>query len=82
MKKVFALLLTLVMVTSLVACGGSKEEAPAAKEETKTEAPAADSGEKTLKLALSNSFLENGWRQEMIAVAELMVANRLPLWSL
>ena len=72
MKKFFALLLALVMVMSLVACGG-KEEAPAAKEETKTEAPAADSGEKTLKLALSNSFLENGWRQEMIAVAELML---------
>ena len=75
MKKLFALLLTIVMVMSLVACGGSKEEAPAAKEETKTEAPAADSGEKTYKIALSNSFLENGWRQEMIAVAELMVAN-------
>ena len=41
MKKLFALLLTLAMVLSLAACGGSKEEAPAAKEETKTEAPAA-----------------------------------------
>ena len=73
MKKFFALLMAIVMVASLVACGGSKEEAPA-KTETKTEAP-ADSGEKTYKIALSNSYLENGWRQEMIAVAELMVAN-------
>ena len=35
MKKFFALLLALTMVLSLVACGGSKEEAPA--EETATE---------------------------------------------
>ena len=40
MKKLFALLLTLAMVLSLAACGG-KEEAPAAKEETKPAAPAA-----------------------------------------
>jgi len=40
MKKIIALLLALVMVFSLVACG-SKEEAPAATEE-KTEAPATE----------------------------------------
>jgi len=39
MKKILALVLALVMACSLIACGG-KEEAPAAKEETKTEAPA------------------------------------------
>ena len=38
MKKFFALVLALVMTMSLAACG-AKEEAPAAKEETKTEAP-------------------------------------------
>ena len=40
MKKFMSLLLAMVMVLSLAACGG-KEEVPAAKEETKTEAPAA-----------------------------------------
>ena len=40
MKKLFALLLTLAMVLSLAACGGT-EEAPATTEETNTEAPAA-----------------------------------------
>ena len=40
MKRFLAVLLALVMMMALVACGG-KEEAPAAKEEPKTEAPAA-----------------------------------------
>ena len=35
MRKLLALILALVMVFSLVACG-NKEEAPVAKEETKT----------------------------------------------
>ena len=42
MKKALALLLALVMVLSLVACG-AKEEAPAATEAPKAEAPAAPS---------------------------------------
>ena len=55
MRKIFAVLMAMVMTLSLAACG-SKEEAPAAKEETKTEAPAAKeeapAAEKvTLKLA-------------------------------
>ena len=41
MKKILALLLAVVMVLGLTACGGSKTEAPA-KEETKTEAPAKE----------------------------------------
>ena len=41
MKKFLSLMLAMIMALSLIACGGSKEEAPAAKEETKTEAPAA-----------------------------------------
>ena len=45
MKKLFALLLALVMTLSLAACGGSKTEAPAAdsgssSDQTTTEAPA------------------------------------------
>ena len=42
MKKFLSLILALVMACSLIACGGAKEEAPAAKEETKTEAPKAE----------------------------------------
>ena len=43
MKKLIALLLALLMVFSLVACG-QKEEAPAAEEE-KVEAPAEEKDE-------------------------------------
>jgi len=43
-KKVVALMLAVVMGLSLVACGGSKEEAPAA-EATKEEAPAEEKEE-------------------------------------
>ena len=68
MKKLTALLLAFVMVLGLTACGGETSETAqdggAAEEE---------SGEKTYKIALSNSYLENGWRQEMIACCELMV---------
>lgn len=46
MKKIIALLLALLMVFSMVACG-AKEEAPAAKEETKTEAPKEETKEET-----------------------------------
>ena len=44
MKRMLALLLALLMVFSLVACG-AKEEAPAAKEEPKTEAPKEEAKE-------------------------------------
>ena len=40
MKKLFALLLALVMVMSLAACGGGRTEAPAATEAPKADAPA------------------------------------------
>ena len=40
MKKLFALLLTLAMVLSLTACGGSKTEEPADTQEPATEEPA------------------------------------------
>ena len=42
MKKLFALLLALVMVMSLAACGGGRTEAPAATEAPKADAPAAE----------------------------------------
>ena len=41
MKKLFALLLTLAMVLSLAACGGSKEEAPSGGSASAPSAPAA-----------------------------------------
>ena len=41
MKKFFACLLAIIMLVSLTACGGSKEEAKAPAADTKTEAPAA-----------------------------------------
>ena len=58
MKKFLSLILALVMTCSLVACG-AKEEAPAAKTETKTEAPAkteakADAEKPTIKLRLGH----------------------------
>ena len=47
MKKFLSMILALTMAASLVACGGTKkEEAPATKEETKTETPAASGSEK------------------------------------
>ena len=46
MKKLIALLLVLLMVFSLVACG-QKEETPAAQEESKTETPKEEAKEET-----------------------------------
>ena len=74
MKKIFALLLALAMLLTLVACAGTAEpaktetEAPAASEtetpaaaeaETKTEAPAG----KTYKVAMicDSSINDGGW---------------------
>ena len=47
MKKILSLLMALVMVLSLVACGAKEEPAPEKEEEpkTETEAPTPDSGE-------------------------------------
>ena len=49
MKKLIALLLALLMVFSMVACGQKEEPAPE-KEETKTEQPAPEKEEVTLKV--------------------------------
>ena len=52
MKKVFALMLALVMVFGLVACGGSKAEEPKAPaaEAPKADAPAAEAPAEEPKL--------------------------------
>lgn len=70
LRKFLAMVLSLAMIMSLAACGGSDSgKTPESSGDTNT---ADNSGEKTYKIALSNSYLENGWRQEMIAACELM----------
>ena len=66
MKKFLSLILALVMACSLIACGGSKEEAPAkteapkteapAKTESKTEAPAESAFDKEYKWSLATTY--------------------------
>lgn len=84
MKRIVTLLLALAMVLSLAACGGdsgsssgggSTPPASTGSSDSGSSGGSEDSGEKTWKIALSNSYLENGWRQEMIAVCELMAAT-------
>jgi len=62
MKKIIALLLAVVLVFALVACA-------------KTAAPAEEKGDGKYKVALSNSFIGNDWRQEMQAAAALAVKD-------
>ena len=54
MKKFFALLLTLAMALSLVACGGNSDttEEPAAGEDAGTEEPAGETTGETKKIAV------------------------------
>ncbi len=75
-KRIAALFLTLVMVIGLTACGGNANSGTTSGGSSGgTSTGDTDSGEKSYKIALSNSYLENGWRQEMIAVCELMAAT-------
>lgn len=55
MKKVFTLILALVMAMSLVACGGSSSE----------ESSGGDGGEASggYKIGFSNFSIGNSWRQ-------------------
>ena len=65
MKKILAMLLALVMVLSLAACGGSSEpaaEAPAA-EAPAAEAPAAEEGGNLIGVAMPTKDLQR-WNQD------------------
>ena len=67
MKKIIAMLLALVMVLSLAACGGSGEETPTVTEApvAETEAPAADEN------PLAGTYDITMWVSEMDGVAEM-----------
>lgn len=73
-RKVWGFLLAGVMTVSLTACGGggSSETASTAGSETTGTESTADG---VYKIALSNSYMENGWRQEMEAIAELVAST-------
>lgn len=75
MKKIVATVLAAVMVMGLTACGDSSSSSSTAPSDSSSTASSESTGEKTYKIALSNSYLENGWRQEMIACCELMAAT-------
>ncbi|MEF2838661.1 MAG: surface glycoprotein, partial [Oscillospiraceae bacterium] len=73
MKKILALVLALIMVLSLVACGGkTAEPAPAAKEEAAAapEAAADEADDFHIEIKFSNVFQPeemNGKASEMLA---------------
>lgn len=77
MKKALAVLLTLVMVLGLAACG-AKDEAPA-----EGNASTGDSGEKTYKVAfiLNSSINDGGWGTA--CYSELVAAyEKTPNWEM
>lgn len=63
--KVAALLMVLILMVS--GCGGGGKQS----EEEKV----VDEGTKKWKIALSNSFIGNDWRQNMQAIAEMVAAD-------
>ena len=88
MKKLFALLLALVMVLSLTACGGGRTEAPAAPAEKPAEnnaaapeAPAAAGIEEGATIGVSLPWLgTQNWKEaEEMFKTELEAAGFKPL---
>ena len=66
MKKIIAMLLALVMVLSLAACGGAPAEEPKA-----TEAPAVEGGETPAENPLAGTYDITRWVSEKDGVAAL-----------
>ena len=65
-RRLFALLMSVIMtILFLVGCGDNASNGSAQD--------GADDG--VYKIALSNSYMENGWRQEMEAIAEMVAAT-------
>ena len=68
MKKWLSLLLTLCMLLTLTACGGSSSS-KAETSDSKQEAAAGDSGESGgYKIAFSNSYVGNAWRTASVNI--------------
>lgn len=82
MKKILALVLSLVMVVGLLAgCGGKKEEPAAGEESAQTEQPSQGSAEDysdvKIGVMLSGSANDGGWSQ-MAADAAKAAAEKYP----
>ena len=80
-KKVLSLVIAASMVAAVFTGCGSSATSSAEEGTTSTsEAAEASTAEETdsegaYKIALSNSYMENGWRQEMEIVAELVAES-------
>ena len=81
MKRIAALVLALIMVLSLVACGGKTEEpAPEAKEEAPaaaaTEAAADEADDFYLEIKFSNVFQPTEWNYKASEKLAQMITER------
>ena len=79
-KRFLAVVLGIAMISSLfTGCGNADADTkPAAEDSSAVEESSGDTEEASdgvYKIALSNSYMENGWRQEMEAVAEMVAAT-------
>ena len=87
MKKIISIVLCLVLAVSVLAScssdttGAASQDQSGEAAETASDAASSEAvgeGETSgapYKIALSNSYMENGWRQEMEVVAELVAAS-------